>query len=143
MKMRMPGIDEFPQAPEGFKPGQYHMRYESYEQNTAKDGRTFFNIKATIVEGPQATDTAGNQIDWSGRQFTLIVFVPDETIQTIDWQLERSKQEFRNFLEESGIPWDDEGFDPEDFVGAEAIVTLGPDRKNPDMMRVKRYDPVA
>lgn len=138
MKMRMPGIDDFPQAPSGYKPGKYQMRYESYEQATAKDGRTFFKVKASIVEGPAVMDDSGNPIDYAGREFTLMVWPPDEN----DRYPESSKSKFRNFLEESGIPWDDEGFDPEDFIGAEAIVTLAPQKNNPDMMDVKRYDAV-
>lgn len=142
MKMYMPGIDDFPQAPTGFKPGKYHMRYESSTQETAKDGRTYFKIRASIIEGPSVVDDAGNPIDYNGREFTIVIFMPDAKIQTVDWQLERSKRELRNFLEESGIPWDEEGFDPDDFTGAEAMVTLGPRKNNPEMMEVKRFDAV-
>lgn len=137
MKMYMPGIDEFPEAPTGFKPGRYHMRYTAVEQSTAKDGRTFFKVKASIVEGPSVADDKGNAIDYAGREFTLMVWPPDAADRFPD----SSKQKFRNFLEESGIPWDDEGYDPDDFIGAEAWVTLAP-QKNSDMMDVKRYDAV-
>jgi hypothetical protein len=138
MKMYMPGIDEFPQAPSGFVAGKYHMRYESYAQETAKDGRTYFKIKASIVEGPSVTDDAGNPVEYAGREFTLMVWPPSENDRFPD----TSKSKFRNFLEESGIPWDEEGYDPDDFIGAEAMVTLAPDKKNPDMMQPKRYDAV-
>lgn len=137
MKMYMQGIDDFPQAPSSFVPGKYHMRYKSYEQSTAKDGRTFFKVKAEIIEGPDARDDKGNPIEFAGREFTLMVWPPSENDRFPD----TSKSKFKNFLEESGIPWDDEGYDPDDFEGAEAWVTLGP-QKNSDMMEVKRYDAV-
>ena len=138
MKMYMPGIDEFPQAPSGFKPGKYHMRYESYTTENAKDGRTYFKIKASIVEGPAVMDDAGNPIDYAGREFTIMVWVPDEN----DRYPDTSKSKFRNFLEESGIPWDEEGYDPDDFIAAEAWVSLAPQKNKPEMMDVKRFDRV-
>ena len=80
----------------------------------------------------------GELIDYAGREFTLIVWPPDED----DRYPDSAKSKFRNFLEESSIPWDDEGYDPDDFVDAEAIVTLAPQKNNPDMMDTKRYDAI-
>lgn len=139
MKMYMPGIDDFPTAPAGFTPGKYHMRYKSYEQSTAKDSRTFFKIKADILDGPVGHNAKGEPIDYTGREFTLIVWIPNEQL---DRFYETSKSKFRNFLEESGIPWDDEGYDPDDFVGAESLITLAPQKNNPEMMDVKHYEAV-
>jgi len=135
MKMRMPGIDDFPSAPESYVPGDYMMEIKSYEQSTAKDGRTFFKVTTTILEGPTATNKAGETVSFEGRDFTLIVWPPDANDRFPD----TSKAKFRAFLEEFGIPWDEEGYDPDDFVGTQAWVTLGPQKNNPEMMEAKRY----
>ena len=133
-------IDDFPQAPDAFIAGRYLMRIASYTPEVAKDGRTFFKIACDILEGPTAVAANGNPIDYTTRQFTLLLWHPDASIQTVDWQLEQSERQLRQFLEGFNIPWDGTEYDPDDFPGAEAYVTLGPQKRKPEMMEPKRIE---
>jgi hypothetical protein len=139
-------IDEFQTAPESFVPGRYLMRIKSSTIETAKDTRQFHKVVNEVLEGPTATKANGEPVDYVGREFTDVIFPPDPNVQSEDWQIEQAERTLRSFLEGYQIPWEEEGsgstYDTDDFPGAEAWVTLGPQKRNPEMMEVKKYEEV-
>lgn len=139
MRMHMPGIDDFPVAPESFVAGKYLMEITGYEEKfSEKTGEPFTSIKLTIEEGPTSTNAKGEPITYEGREFTHVIFpIPEEGE---DWRIESAKRRIRNFLEAFEIPWDDEGFDFDDAIGCTAWAILGPQKKNPNMMEVKKFE---
>lgn len=134
-------IDDFQTAPEAFVPGKYLMRIKNATVETAKDTRQFFKITNEVIEGPTAKAANGEPIDFTGREFTDVIFPPDAARQPEAWMVEQAERHLRGFLEGYQIPWEGNEYDTDDFDGAEAWVTLGP-RKNSEYMEAKKYEQV-
>jgi len=138
MRMRMPGIDSFPEAPESFIPGRYLFQIKGYEFATSKDARTYVKVTMLIEEGPTKTASNGEQVDYEGREFTHLFWEIPEYGE--DWKIEQAQRQAGNFLTSFEIPFDEDGFDWDDTIGARAWAQLGPQKRNPEMMEVKRFE---
>lgn len=136
MKQYLPNIDDFPDAPDPLVDGDYVFESERHEEKTAKDGRTYFKITGRFVNGPAANKQNGEPIDYEGRPFSFVVWPPDASA---DGDFYESKaRKFKEFLKAGNIPWDEEGYDDEDFDNATFGLTLG-QQKNSDYKEVKRF----
>jgi hypothetical protein len=136
-KMFMPNIDDFPDAPDALVPGDYVIRVTAYELKTASDGRSFFKLSGSLESGPLAHSKSGDPIDYAGRPYSFTVWPPSDH-DPPDYA-DGVKRKFKAFMVAGNVPWDDEGFDPDDFVGCTWGIVLGPQKKNPDFMEVKKF----
>jgi hypothetical protein len=134
-KVYVPNFDEYSasKGPGGYVPGQYQMRIEGVETKSAKSGRMMDVVEFTIIDGPE--DTKGNEV--AGRPFTyrnLHLKEGDSQGYT-----KRRMGELKNFLEQFGLPMEADGYDPEDWIGAEGPVVLKQQDSNPQYCEVDYF----
>lgn len=134
MKMSVGNVDHFPDELGPLVDGDYLFICNQVETKTAKDGRSFLKVSGQFETGPVARDRQGNDIDYTGRPFSFTMFLPpyDEQYR------ESNERRFKAFLTSGNIPWDDDGFDTDDLIGARFGLALG-QQKNSDYKEVKKF----
>ena len=136
-KMILHNIDDFEDAPAPIIDGDYTWECTAYEQAFDKNGSLYFKLSGKFLEGPVATDSKGNAINYEGRDYTVLIFVPDEDAMS-EVRLRITQAQFKAFMVSGNIPWDNEGYDPDDFVSSVFRMRIGK-RKDSDFTEVKRW----
>lgn len=139
MRQYLPNIDDFQDAPDPLVNGDYQFHTSRHELKTAKDSRQFYKISGELVSGPAFTKPDGTQAEYSGRPFSFNLWIPNRELEKYPESTERT---FKQFLTAGNVPWDEQGYDDDDFDELDIGITLG-DQKNSDYKEVKRFFALA
>ena len=119
-------------------PGDYLVEATRWEEtSSSRTGRSGYTIFCTVLEGPPLDNgEPAESLDYPIR-FSIWLPMPGDEKKTLDGMKINTKKAFEGF----GAPYDNEGFDPEDFLTRTAILTMVPQKDNDRYLEVKNFQP--
>lgn len=116
-----------------YVPGNYTFEIVGASLDSSqRTGRECLKTELSIIEGPD--DESGNNVE--GRPFAYRVWMPMAG-DPADKEA-TMKGMLRGFFDKIGMPYDDEGFDPDDAVGLTFSAKLAAQKDRPEYLEIKR-----
>jgi len=135
-RVNIANLDQMPDGPGTLVPGRYTVecinKEETVSQRTNRGG---LRLELKPLDGPDMEDGRPcNQFPFPVRT-TLWYPMPGDPQKTIDALGSRIKEACQAF----DVPIDSEGFDDDDFLGAQADCEIVPQKDNPRYREVDRF----